>query len=68
MIVENKIMGNLQLEGLPGSNSRAQTASTGTRVPIWRKTRAQKVDEKIESLFESYKLVDMALAKGEKIS
>ena len=62
MIVENKIMGNLQLEGLPGSNSRAQTASTAARVPIWRKTRAQKVDEKIESLFESYKLVDMALA------
>jgi len=28
--------------------------------PNWRKTRAEKVDSKVEKLFESYKLIDQA--------
>ena len=46
---------------------RAQTAQEG-KVPIWRKTRAQKVDEKVESLFESYRMVDNALNAGGPMS
>lgn len=40
------------------------TATEGARVPIWRKTRAQKVDQKVESLFESYRMIDLALLNG----
>lgn len=40
----------------------AQTAKTAnqTRAPSWRKTKAQRVDEKVEQLFESYRLIDQA--------
>lgn len=36
-------------------------------MPIWRKTHKQKVDDKIESLFESYRMVDKAVANGGKL-
>jgi hypothetical protein len=45
-------------------NDRTQTA--GSRVPIWRKTRTQKVDEKVEGLFESYRFIDQALVQAKK--
>lgn len=64
MIVENK--GKLQLEPFNKNQDRAQTAAQ-SRVPIWRKTHKQKVDDKIESLFESYRMVDKAVANGGKL-
>jgi hypothetical protein len=53
------------------SQPRAVTAGTGSRVPIWRKTHTQKVDDKVEKLFESYRMVDQAvwnekIANGER--
>ena len=42
--------------------ARAVTAANpGSRVPIWRKTRGQQVDEKVERMFESYRMIDQAI-------
>jgi len=30
--------------------------------PVWRKTKEQKVDNKVARLFENYKLIDEAAA------
>ena len=43
-------------------STRAVTAGNpGARVPIWRKTRAAQVDDKVDRLFESYRLIDQAI-------
>lgn len=47
-------------------NSRTTTAPGGQRrAPLWRKTRAEVVDEKVEKLFEAYKAID---AKNEEMA
>lgn len=60
VITQNPKTGNLQLENAT-STGRANTAAGGSRVPIWRKTHSQKVDDKVEGLFESYRLIDQAI-------
>jgi len=33
-------------------------AGAGKRAPCWRKSKADQVDQKIEKLFEAYKVID----------
>jgi hypothetical protein len=57
----NKVPELLQRE-----QQRAKTAGWGSRpnvqakglMPSWRRTKAQRVDEKVEQLFENWRLVD----------
>lgn len=48
------------------NDSRTGTAPQGQRrAPLWRRTRAEVVDEKVEKLFEAYKAID---AKHEELA
>ena len=46
--------------GVGTRNAQAAKTASQVRAPSWRKTKAQKVDEKVEQLFESYRLIDQA--------
>ena len=39
---------------------RTSSSSSYQRINSWRKSKAQRVDERVEQLFESYKLIDQA--------
>ena len=45
------------------SSDRAATAGSmgGARVPMWRKTHGQRVDDKVGKLLESYRMIDQAI-------
>lgn len=55
------VMGGQDLEPKPMT---ARTTKAAGGAPIWRKTRLQKVDDKVENILESYRLVDQVLVNS----
>jgi hypothetical protein len=41
-----------------GFDNTAPRVQTGNKAPCWRKPKQEIIDEKVERLFESYKLMD----------
>ena len=52
--------GRAQTAGNVGMRPTRVMSQSHQRIQSYRKTKAERVDERIEQLFESYKLIDQA--------
>ena len=58
---------NVKLEPLQYQPDQRGGTARAADAPIWRKTRAQRTDDKVENILESYRMIDQALmTKNEK--